>query len=217
MGIAALIIGILSIIIAIIPFCGMIALLPAIIGLILGIVDVVKKSKKGEKKGIGIAGIILTGLAIALCFLWGGAATTLETEEQPDTQDISSPVVSGEEEIVSTPTTTPVSEYDIEITGIDLINAYKENEIKADNTYKGKKVKITGEIESIGIDILDNAYITISDGETYSVNSVQCYFTNSAEKNKVAEMQEGNKITLIGTVGDFSVFNLSVNNCKIVN
>jgi len=216
MGIAALIIGILSIIIAIIPFCGMIALLPAIIGLVLGIIDVVKKSKSEGKKGMGIAGIILTSLSIAFCFLWGGAATTLETEEQTDTIDTSSPVISSKEEVISPSETTPTSQYDIEITGIELINAYKTNEIKADNMYKGKKVKITGKIDGFGKDFLDNAYIKISDGEQYSINAVQCYFSSKSEENKAAEMNEKDEIILIGTVGTFDGLDLVVNNCKII-
>ena len=70
MGVAALILGIISIIIGFIPLCGSIALLPAIIGLILGIVDVVLKSKKGEKKGISIAGLVLSALAIVIIVFW---------------------------------------------------------------------------------------------------------------------------------------------------
>lgn len=64
MGVAALVLGIVSVIIAIIPFCGSIAFIPAIIGLILGIVDTVQKSKKQEKKGLAVAGIVLNAIAI---------------------------------------------------------------------------------------------------------------------------------------------------------
>lgn len=78
MGIAALVLGIVSIIIGFIPFCGAIALVPAIVGLILGIVEIVKKKKTGEPKGMGIAGTILSGLAIliicAYVFVIGAAA-----------------------------------------------------------------------------------------------------------------------------------------------
>lgn len=71
MGIAALVLGIISIISSLIPGCGfIIALLPALIGLILGIVDVVKKSKSGESKGVGIAGIILTAIAIVFSIIY---------------------------------------------------------------------------------------------------------------------------------------------------
>ena len=79
MGVAALVLGIVSIVIAWIPLCGVIAFIPALIGLILGIVDTVKKSKKGEKKGMSIAGIILNALAIIFIavytFAIGGAVS----------------------------------------------------------------------------------------------------------------------------------------------
>ncbi len=70
MGVASLVLGILSLIIGFVPFCGAIALLPAIIGLILGIVDVVLKSKKGEPKGMGIAGIVLSAISIVVIVFW---------------------------------------------------------------------------------------------------------------------------------------------------
>ena len=51
MGVASLVLGIISAIIGFVPFCGTFALIPAIIGLILGIVDWVKQSKAGNPKG----------------------------------------------------------------------------------------------------------------------------------------------------------------------
>ena len=88
MGIAALILGIISIIIGFIPLCGAIALLPAIIGLILGIVDVIGKSKKGEPKGISIAGLVLSAIAIAVITFWvfvfGVAASEMDLNELND-------------------------------------------------------------------------------------------------------------------------------------
>lgn len=70
MGIAALVIGIVSIVLGFIPLCGNIALIPAIVGLILGIVDVVTKSKKSLPKGQGIAGIILCALALCIIMFY---------------------------------------------------------------------------------------------------------------------------------------------------
>jgi len=70
MGIAALVIGIIAAILAFVPLCGMIAFVPAVVGLILGIVDVVLKGKKELPKGVGIAGIVLNTLAIVLIFVW---------------------------------------------------------------------------------------------------------------------------------------------------
>jgi len=70
MGVAAMVIGIISAILAFIPMCGFIAFVPAIIGMILGIVDVALRGKKKLPKGKGIAGIVLNAVAIALIFLW---------------------------------------------------------------------------------------------------------------------------------------------------
>ena len=58
MGIAALVIGIVSLLIAWIPCIGIIAIIPALVGLVLGIVDIVNKSKKKEPISIGVAGTI---------------------------------------------------------------------------------------------------------------------------------------------------------------
>lgn len=70
MGIASLVLGIISIVIGLIPFCGMIAIVPAIIGIILGIVDVVKKSKEEKAKGVSIAGIVLSAFAVIFIIFW---------------------------------------------------------------------------------------------------------------------------------------------------
>lgn len=70
MGIAALVLGIVSIIIAFVPFCGIIAFLPALVGLILGIVGLVVKRENNPNKGTSIAGVILSSLAIVIMVVW---------------------------------------------------------------------------------------------------------------------------------------------------
>ena len=70
MGVASMVIGIVSAVLSFIPFCGMFAFLPAIVGLVLGIVDTVLKHKKQQPKSLGIAGIALNGAALLVIFLW---------------------------------------------------------------------------------------------------------------------------------------------------
>jgi hypothetical protein len=96
MGLAAMIIGIIAVVLGFIPFCGYFALLPAIVGLILGIVDVTKKSKAQQPKGQGMAGIILNAVAIVVILVWtlifaaGGVAAidTIERIEGPNASPI---------------------------------------------------------------------------------------------------------------------------------
>ena len=55
-----------------IPVFGIFFIVLAIVGLILGIVDTVKKGKKKEPRGVSIAGIVLSAIAIVVII-----ATTL--------------------------------------------------------------------------------------------------------------------------------------------
>lgn len=84
MGVAALVLGIISIIIGCVPFCGAIAFIPAIVGLVLGIVDIVKKNKEGQPKGMAIAGTVLSAIAILVIIYWvfiAGLIGTAVTQE----------------------------------------------------------------------------------------------------------------------------------------
>ena len=75
MGVASLVLGIVSVVIGFVPFCGTWAIIPAIVGLILGIIDWVKQNKAGEPKGKSIAGTILSIIAIVIIiWYWIAAA-----------------------------------------------------------------------------------------------------------------------------------------------
>lgn len=86
MGIASMVIGIIAVILAFIPCPTAILLfVPVLVGLVLGIVDVVLKSKKQKPKGCGIAGIVMNAIAliniIFWCFVFAAAATTSVSTE----------------------------------------------------------------------------------------------------------------------------------------
>ena len=71
MGIAALILGIVGLIVSFIPFCGMVAFLPCLVGLGLGIADIVVKSRNHKGKAMGIVGTVLNGVALLVAIFWG--------------------------------------------------------------------------------------------------------------------------------------------------
>lgn len=70
MGVAALVLGIISTLIAIIPFCGSIAIIPALIGAGLGIADIIVKDNKKQPAGLAIAGLILNVIAMFIIVGW---------------------------------------------------------------------------------------------------------------------------------------------------
>ena len=94
MGVAALVLGIVSLVISFFPLCGTWAVIPAIVGLVLGIIDWVKKGKEeGAKKGKAIAGTICSAVAIIVIIAWwaiaGAAAKKAEkTLENTDWNEV---------------------------------------------------------------------------------------------------------------------------------
>lgn len=49
---------------------GVVVLVPALIGIILGIADIISKRKKKGNKGMAIAGLVLSIISIAVMVLW---------------------------------------------------------------------------------------------------------------------------------------------------
>ena len=86
MGIAAFVLGIISMVIGWIPFICFLALMTAIIGLIFGIIDAIKKSKTNDKnKGFGIAGLIISAIAIPIILIMSLVSIGIMVEEtEPD-------------------------------------------------------------------------------------------------------------------------------------
>lgn len=74
MAVASLVLGILSAILALVPGCGFLSLIPAAVGLILGIIGAKSDPKNPGQpkpgKGMAIAGIVLNIVAVLLCVAW---------------------------------------------------------------------------------------------------------------------------------------------------
>jgi hypothetical protein len=70
MGVASMVIGIVALLVGFIPFCGAWAVLPAVVGIALGIAELIVKTKRNEGKGMAIAGLVLNPLAIIVIVIW---------------------------------------------------------------------------------------------------------------------------------------------------
>lgn len=78
-----------------------------------------------------------------------------------------------------------------------LYREYESNEVAADTKYKGKVVIVSGRIQDIGKDIMDDAYIVI--GGKGFLDGVQCTFTKS-EQSSVASLSKGQQVSVKGEV-----------------
>lgn len=70
MGIIGIVLGIISLIVAFIPCVGVVAFLPAGLALIFSVISIVQASQGYGSKGLGIAALIISVVAILVAALW---------------------------------------------------------------------------------------------------------------------------------------------------
>jgi hypothetical protein len=80
------------------------------------------------------------------------------------------------------------------ITAEDLHAEYDANEVAADAKFKNKILLVTGAVDEIGKDILDQPYITLGRGEM-SVFGVQAIFPESDSRD-LAKLSKGERVAV---------------------
>ena len=133
-----------------------------------------------------IAGLVIIG---ALGSITGGNSnnkisdskqTSVSVEDSDDKQTSVSTENSNKKQM----------EPELNISATELINAYKENEVKADKMYKGKIVEVSGIVDGIDSGISDNAIVRLSDGDEFSFDDVFCYIDDE-NQDKACELKKG--------------------------
>ena len=95
----------------------------------------------------------------------------------------------------------------------NILDAYKGNELGADNRYKGQWIQVTGSVTSIKKDILDNPYITLGTGKRFELPQVQC-FLRSSDTAAASRISQGQNLTVKGRVEGL-MGNVLVKDCSI--
>jgi len=70
MGTASLVIGIVCAVIAVVPCCNIIAVIPSLIGLALGVCAMTGKDNDRAPQSHRIAGVVLNGAALLIIAVW---------------------------------------------------------------------------------------------------------------------------------------------------
>jgi membrane protein DedA with SNARE-associated domain len=86
MGIASMVIGIVSLVLGFFPLCSWFAVIPASLGLILGAAEVGQKLNPGQKRRQGMTGIIFNAAAIVIILLYALFFATAVSERLMDYQ-----------------------------------------------------------------------------------------------------------------------------------
>lgn len=107
----------------------------------------------------------------------------------------------------ASPTEPPIA-----ITSLALASAYDENEVAADDKFKGKTLLVSGVVESIDT-VLGSTSVTLK-GKSLSIVSVQCTFEDVSNSPEIRQLKRGGKATLQG-VCDGKGLNVELLKCAI--
>jgi hypothetical protein len=157
-----------------------------------------KKSWFARHKIITTVGVIVIVL-IGLSALGGAIEEPTATNNNNDSQQES----------------TVVQEEVVEVTAVELSQAYDDNKVAADAKYEDKTLQISGVIDDIGKDILDAPYVTLKGRET-SFFGVQCMFSRNDEA-LLANLSKGQQLTLQGKLSGELIGNVLVRGCTIID
>lgn len=96
------------------------------------------------------------------------------------------------------------------VTAETLMRDYQANEVAADSKYKGQIVEVSGIVDTIGKDILDNPYVSFKTNEV--IFTIQCMFDKS-QAEQLAGLSKGQKLTVQGKVSG-KLGNIILRECK---
>ncbi|OOG87804.1 hypothetical protein B0E42_07145 [Pseudomonas sp. A25(2017)] len=125
-------------------------------------------------------------LVISLVFVAAQDGGTKSTASVPSTTLSSS----------SVPSPAAQSKQVMQVGIRQILSDYKNNEVGADNKYKGNHVQVTGIVGDIKKDIMDNLYVTLGTGAQFEIPEVQAFFDDSMN-SKLGSLNKGQKLTVV--------------------
>lgn len=94
-----------------------------------------------------------------------------------------------------------------------LLSEYKDNEVRADGAFKGKRVRVEGKVGDVKKDILNHPYVTVGTGQMFEIPTVQCMLEDS-EASAAAQLSKGAQVAVEGTVKGL-MMNVLIDDCVI--
>lgn len=96
----------------------------------------------------------------------------------------------------------------------NLLDQYRNNEVRADELYKDKIIQTTGIVEMVNKDIINDIYVILRTERGLEIPMVQCYFDKQLV-SQVSQINMGDSITIKGHLRGLMV-NVLVDKCSIV-
>jgi preprotein translocase subunit YajC len=92
-----------------------------------------------------------------------------------------------------------------------LASQFSDNEVRADQRWKGKQVRMTGRVRDVGTEILGKRYVVLEGDRQLDV---QCIFPRDRYTDYVAKLSKGDAVTLEGKCQGKVLMNVLVDECE---
>ena len=102
----------------------------------------------------------------------------------------------------------------IDISASDLASAYKDNEVLADEMFKGRAMAVTGKVHSITKDFMDNIVVLLVNPNN-QFEDIHAEVEES-EKGKAARLSRGTTIVMVCVGGGMIIGSPILNKCQIL-
>jgi predicted metalloprotease len=174
-----------------------------------------KKVKEGVKKGASVVGKVIKWVLLGILIIivaviaYSCYACTSVTKAVVDATADSTIVKDAIRDAKGGEDKSKMASEAIAVTASNLYSAYESNALRADNTYKGKFVRVTGTVGGVDQDLLTKKpYVKLKTDNPY-MDLVYIYFKET-ELSKVANLDEGQKITIIGNCEGKGVLSVNI-------
>lgn len=99
------------------------------------------------------------------------------------------------------------------IRAVELFAAYYENEVAADQRFKGRRLIVTGQVKDIGKDITDTAYLMLGDNPDI-LRGTQAFFP-ATEASGLVRLKRGATVELECVVAGKALTNVILQGCSL--
>ena len=100
-----------------------------------------------------------------------------------------------------------------EVSASELLAVYHGNEVAADGLYQGHRLAVTGYVIQVGKDIMNRAYISLGDGNSYF--SVHCDLGWNLQP-EIARLSPGQTVVVAGKLTGMTLGSPFLSGCELV-
>lgn len=174
-----------------------------------------------KKRWLLTGGVI--GVFIIASALGGGGTesddsndTAADTTSTTDSKDVAKDVTdeaTAAPKATSKPKPKPKVKV-VKVSAEQILKDYEDNELAADQKYKGKRIQVTGIVDEIDTELFnDDQYVLrISNGDEFSFLTVNC---NDMDQKELSKLTVGNEVTAVGQFDDGGDLGIELKKCEI--